>query len=112
LYKALVQDVRIRLNRDSYVTLPVTLLATMDEVIVSVRADKNYVGREAVKDQKKRFTVKFDQDGLLVVRGIEGQDRWNPVLTSNTGRWIRRRYADGLTDVQEMDVDQCFEMPV
>ena len=110
---ALVQDVKIRLNRDSYVTLPVTLLETMDELTVSCRTDKadRRKATGPVKGQKKRFTVKFDQDGLLVVRGIDGQDRYTPVLTSNTGRWIRRSSADGLVDVQEMEIGGHFDMP-
>lgn len=100
-----MHDIKVRLDQQSYVVLPVTLLAEMTELTVSTRKDKAYAGRQLVKAQPKTFTIKFDKDGLLSVRGADGQDRWTPVLTSNTSRWIQRSAAHGLTDVREIELD-------
>lgn len=103
----MTQDIRVRLERDVFVTLPVTLLAQLDEIVVKVAAldrrasHRTFNGKD--KPTKKSYNIAFDADGLLSVRGIE--DRWLPVLTSNTARWIRRSMKDGLVDVTEIELD-------
>lgn len=101
----LVNDVKVRLDQASYVVLPITLLAGMQEMTISLRKDR-WQSQRLVKAQPKQFTIKFDRDGLLSVRGAEGQDRYTPVLTSNTSRWVQRTEADGLVDVREIELDE------
>jgi hypothetical protein len=105
------KEIKVYLSKDYYLELPVTLLERMNEVRVAVKMEGLPLSATRAKppqnrrrNNEKSFNIAFDEDGLLCVRGVSDDDRWNPVLTSNTGRWIHRREQYGLVEVREIEI--------
>jgi hypothetical protein len=104
------KEIRVNLSKDCYLDLPVTLLERMKEVRVAVKSNPQILHAAKLphnqrKEREKVFNISFDEDGLLCVRGVAEDERWNPVLTSNTNRWVQRVAADGLVEVREIELD-------
>ncbi len=105
-------QIRVRLNKDYFLELPVTLLERLNVVTVAVQAEgqplsacRKQPNQNKRVNSEKRFDIGFDADGLLSVRGVgEDERRWNPVLTSNTNRWVHRQQKHGLVEVNEIEI--------
>lgn len=87
-------DLRVRFNTTTSVTIPVALLDTLKELVIHTseqrrRKDNGFLNGTS----QTSYILKFDLDGILVMRSADLDDRYVPYL-SGSNTWFRKA-ADG-----------------
>lgn len=113
----MIGTLKLRLEHGVYIELPAALLERINELIVRVYTPGVTASRrKSVMDHRvnneQSYSLGYDSDGLLSVRGIAGSDRWTPALVKD-GLWIRRTFGDdGEATLREVSVDSLLDMAV
>lgn len=93
-----MRDLKVRLDQTSSIIITPGLLGVLTEVSVAVRQPDRITGRV----DRKTFDLKYDEDGLLSIRGSGENERdFAPVLTAEN-KWVLRDKA-GLVSIIDID---------